>query len=61
MITVKHSFHMYYFFSDVNECAEDNLNLCSPKQFCSNTLGSFECVCNDFYIQQSPTTCIGKI
>ena len=43
---------------DVDECSEDKHN-CSSKAACENTVGSFECKCNDGY-QVDEKTCLGE-
>ena len=36
-----------FLFIDINECADPNLNNCDPDATCTNTDGSYGCVCND--------------
>ena len=37
------------FFSDVDECANFSLNNCSENANCTDTIGSYECVCVEGY------------
>jgi hypothetical protein len=43
-------------FQDINECA--NANICIGGT-CTNTPGSFICICDEGYNQQG-NTCVGK-
>ncbi|XP_066930439.1 fibrillin-2-like isoform X6 [Clytia hemisphaerica] len=45
---------------DVDECLNPLMNRCSPQKFCVNTLGAFKCVCDQFYVTQSPFVCVDK-
>ncbi|RUS83482.1 hypothetical protein EGW08_008732, partial [Elysia chlorotica] len=36
---------------DVNECLDTDLNTCSHPRTCSNTEGSFTCICKDGYLE----------
>ena len=46
-----------FFNADIDECSEDTDNC---NQTCTNTEGSFTCVCDDGYILDSDeTTCNG--
>ena len=49
---------IYYYFIDIDECANNTLNLC--EQTCINTQGSFMCACNTgFKLNSDETTCSG--
>jgi len=49
-----------YFFLDVDECASGNGMLCRNGQ-CVNTIGSFQCLCNDGYeVSLDGRTCAGE-
>ncbi len=45
-------------FSDVDEC-KDNDHNCDENAVCSNTIGSFNCICNGGFIG-SGVICTGK-
>ena len=48
------------FLADVDECATGNGNLCRNGQ-CINTVGSFQCQCNDGYeVAPDGRTCVGE-
>lgn len=48
------------FFLDVDECASGNGMLCRNGQ-CVNTIGSFQCLCNDGYeVALDGRTCVGE-
>ena len=47
------------FHTDIDECANDDLNNCHEDANCTNTEGSFNCSCNDGY-SGSGTECAGK-
>lgn len=48
------------FFLDVDECASGNGMLCRNGQ-CVNTIGSFQCLCNDGYeVSLDGRTCAGE-
>ena len=48
---------LHTFLLDINECDEENGN-CS--QFCNNTIGSYQCYCEDGYTLDSDEhTCNG--
>ena len=46
-------------FTDINECQLTNHQVCSTKAQCSNTPGSFNCICNHGY-QGDGINCTGK-
>ena len=46
-------------FSDIDECADVTLNNCDTDATCTNTEGSYQCVCNDGY-SGNGTVCEGK-
>ena len=56
----------FYFVADINECTINDgncscsgINPCTA--MCNNTVGSFECLCNDGYILDiDGLTCIGN-
>lgn len=49
-----------FFFLDVDECASGNGMLCRNGQ-CVNTIGSFQCLCNDGYeVALDGRTCVGE-
>ncbi|XP_017164241.1 uromodulin-like 1 isoform X1 [Poecilia reticulata] len=39
---------------DVDECVHPALHRCSPQAHCSNTLGSYQCVCQQDYLDGDP-------
>ena len=41
--------HLVYFTTDIDECANDTLNNCSPNATCTNTNGSYTCICVNGY------------
>ena len=46
------------YFLDVDECADDNLNICV--QECNNTHGSYICLCHDGYeLKSDGFSCTG--
>ena len=48
-----------FFVVDVNECEDGFSGGCS--QFCSNTVGSFECSCNTgFELDSDGFLCLGE-
>lgn len=48
------------FVLDVDECASGNGMLCRNGQ-CVNTIGSFQCLCNDGYeVALDGRTCVGE-
>ena len=49
----------FCFHTDIDECANDDLNNCHEDANCTNTGGSFNCSCNDGY-SGSGTECTGK-
>ena len=50
---------IYCHFIDIDECANNTLNLC--EQICINTQGDFVCACNTgFKLNSDETTCSGK-
>ena len=46
--------------SDTDECADPSLNNCDTDATCTNTEGSYQCVCNDGYSGDG-TVCQGKM
>ena len=36
--------------TDIDECANDTLNNCSPNATCTNTNGSYTCTCDTGYV-----------
>lgn len=51
-----------YFLSDTNECLNSTLNVCSQKDNCINTDGSFNCSCSVGYkLDNDQRTCTGKM
>ena len=38
-----------YSFADVDECMDTTLNNCSVNANCSDTIGSYECLCSFGY------------
>ena len=57
--TVELTSHIVFLcFKDVNECAEGKDNC---DQLCTNTIGSYNCMCRDgYYLHQDGRTCVGK-
>ena len=48
-----------YCITDIDECENNDLNLCHEDASCTNTEGTFFCNCNDGY-SGSGTECTGK-
>ncbi len=47
--------------SDIDECFEEIHNCFSePNRKCNNTIGEFECICDDGYKENSSGICIGE-
>lgn len=46
------------YYLDIDECA---LNISGCNQNCSNTEGSYNCICYDGYYLDDPVTCLGKL
>ena len=40
---------LYCFFVDIEECAEDLDDCDDVTEYCTNTIGGFECNCRDGY------------
>ena len=50
-----------YGISDIDECFEEDHNCLSEDyRKCNNTVGGFECVCDNGYEENSNGTCVGK-
>ena len=49
-----------FFFLDVDECADSTLNNCDSNAACTNTAGSFTCVCKSGF-SGNGTSCTGMI
>ena len=50
-------------FLDINECMDNTLNNCtdSDKMICQNTMGSYNCSCEEGYsLDNNGETCVGK-
>ena len=47
-------------YLDQDECELDSLNNCDDNATCTNTIGSFDCECNEMYFGDG-VTCISKI
>ena len=45
--------------TDFNEC-ENNASECSENSYCNNTIGGYECLCNDGFEFGINDRCIGK-
>ena len=45
--------------SDIDECVDASLNNCDTDATCTNTEGSYQCMCNDGYSGDG-TVCQGK-
>ena len=56
-VASKVSYVHIYSRSDIDECQEQSP--CDANAMCTNTLGSFTCVCNDGY-QGDGLTCTGQ-
>lgn len=39
-----------YFFPDIDECTDSNLNNCSLNANCSDNIGSYDCTCSAGYV-----------
>ena len=49
-----------FFFLDVDECSSQTLNICD--HLCANTIGSYNCSCNDGYrLSSNGFTCYGIV
>ena len=48
-----------YFLLDINECSNADDNNCHENAICTNTNGSFTCLCESGYTGNG-TTCNGK-
>ena len=46
------------FCADIDECA---MNSCGDNGVCSNTVGSFNCACNDGFSQNETKFCTGVL
>lgn len=50
--------------ADVDECVHPALHQCSPQADCNNTLGSYQCVCQQEYLDDDPNNpgvnCTGR-
>ena len=45
---------------DINECYEETHNcLLEENRKCSNTIGQFDCVCSDGYMENDAGVCTG--
>ena len=54
-----HITSLHHHFIDIDECANNTVNICEQK--CINTQGSFMCACNSgFELNSDETTCRGK-
>ena len=49
-----------YYTADINECEVGAAN-CAPDATCVNTLGSFECQCNEGFVGDGRTVCVGEL
>lgn len=58
----RHSCHLHYIFvifvAEINECNGEND--CHQNATCTNTIGSYNCTCNDGF-EGNGTSCEGKI
>ena len=53
---------LYYLHSDIDECAVSSpcaANFATFNTNCSNTIGSYDCLCDDGFIENNGT-CEGK-
>ena len=46
-------------YIDIDECANNGSSLC--QQHCTNTEGSYNCSCGEWYILEGPYNCTGKL
>ena len=51
---------LHVFFTDTDECSNSTLNHCDASATCTNTEGSYTCVCNAGYIGNG-TSCAGDV
>ena len=52
---------MLFCFADIDECSVDAYNLCSHRDLCVNTVGSYTCGCPaDFELKADEKTCTCK-
>ena len=49
---------MIIILTDIDECANDTLNNCSPNATCTNTNGNYTCSCDTGYTGDG-LSCIG--
>ena len=49
---------IYFYYSDIDECSDDNLNSCDDNALCSNSAGSYSCSCNSGFIGDG-RNCVG--
>ena len=47
-----------YFVTDINECTE-NSDVCDSNAICTNTVGSYYCICKDGTQPEQDGTCRG--
>ena len=45
-------------YIDIDECAINGNSLC--QQHCTNTEGSYQCSCGEWYVFESPYNCTGQ-
>lgn len=49
-----------YLYVDIDECSSNDTNDCN--QLCDNTIGSYNCYCNDGYeLALDYVTCVGRL
>ena len=50
----------FLWYLDINECADDSLNDCHVNATCTETEGSYTCMCKDGYTGNG-TFCKGEV
>jgi len=53
--------HIYFVSTDINECRNETLNLCSTGSSCVNSIGGYKCECPlGTKLENDLRTCAGK-
>ena len=53
------SFKTIFLFSDIDECSDEARNECDINAYCTNTEGSYNCICRSEYFGTGKV-CRGK-
>ena len=59
VLTVKLIVNNFCCFTDIDECADSELNICHENATCKDEIGSYLCVCNAGF-EGDGATCVGK-